>query len=141
MSGEQAERFRDLLKRRNWRMRSSERGAAITHELWPLLRRFHNLFPLRIAHHKYDGLVIVGDLHRILCDAVKESSGSAEGAKPISALLHLQERLPTNRRTPSRECPIFVCRAVLGNRWHGIQLTIDLQPLFVRATLSSRCWP
>jgi hypothetical protein len=75
MSGEQAERFRDLLKRytewRNQRRRSSERGAAITHELWPVLRRFHNLFPVRIADHKYDGLVTVGDLYRILCDALK----------------------------------------------------------------------
>jgi hypothetical protein len=75
MSGEQAERFRDLLKRytewRNQRKRSSERSAAIAHELWPLLRRFHSLFPVRIVHHKYDGLGTVADLYRILCDALK----------------------------------------------------------------------
>jgi hypothetical protein len=75
MSGEQSERFRDLLQRykqwRNLRERSSERGAAIAHELWPLLRQFYSLFPVRIAHHKYDGLVTVGDLYRILCNALK----------------------------------------------------------------------
>ena len=75
MSGEQSQRFRDLLERyqkwRQLRKRSAERGAAIAHELWPVLRRFHDLFPVRIPHHKYDGLMTVRDLYRILCDALK----------------------------------------------------------------------
>jgi len=75
MSGEQFERFRDLLEKykqwRNLRKKSSERGAAIAHELWPLLRRFHHVFPVRIPDHRYDGLVTVGDLYRILCDVLK----------------------------------------------------------------------
>lgn len=75
MSDEQAERFRDLLERyktwRSLRKESSERGAAISHELWQLLRRFYGLFPVRIPHHKYDGLVTTGDLYRILCDSLK----------------------------------------------------------------------
>jgi hypothetical protein len=75
MSDQHSERFRDLLERytqwRNLRKRSSERGAAIANELWPLLRRFHDLFPVRIADHRYDGLVTVGDLYRILCQALK----------------------------------------------------------------------
>ena len=74
-SGQQSERFRSLLERyeqwRSARKGSSERGKAIVHELWPLLRRFYHLFPVQIAHHKYDGLVTVGDLYRILCDALK----------------------------------------------------------------------
>ena len=75
MAGEQAERFHSLLERykrwRSLRRESSDRGAAICHELWPLLRRFYDLFPGQIPHYKYDGLVTVGDLYRILCDSLK----------------------------------------------------------------------
>jgi len=96
MSEEQSARFRDLLEKykqwRNLRKRSSERGAAIAHQLWPFLRRFYDLFPARIAHHKYDGLVTVGDLYRILCNALNvepladPSAGRGEVRTPCRAV-------------------------------------------------------
>jgi hypothetical protein len=75
MSGEQAERFKTLFENYNeWkklRTLSSQRGAAVRHELWPVIRRFHNLFPVRIADFRFDGVATVGDLYALLCTALK----------------------------------------------------------------------
>ncbi len=50
---------------------SSQRGAAVRHELWPVIRRFHNLFPATIADFRFDGVATVGDLCILLCIALK----------------------------------------------------------------------
>lgn len=75
LTGEQAERFSVLLQRyREWkelRKISSERGATIRKNLWPLVRRFSDLFPVRLADLRYDGVVTVGDLYRAICAALK----------------------------------------------------------------------
>ena len=75
MSNEQAERFNTLLENYNeWkklRVLSSQRGAAVRHELWPVVRRFHKLFPARIADFRFDGVATVGDLYILLCTALK----------------------------------------------------------------------
>lgn len=75
MSGEQAERFALLLAKYNeWkklRVLSKQRGAAIRRFLWPLLRRFYKLFPVKLSDAKFDGLVTVGDLYAIVCKALK----------------------------------------------------------------------
>lgn len=75
LTGEQAERFSALLQRyREWkqlRKLSSERGAAIRRDLLPLVQRFSDLFPVRLADLRYDGVVTVGDLYRTICAAMK----------------------------------------------------------------------
>jgi hypothetical protein len=75
MSEQQSDRYRLLAEKysewKKLRRESAERGAAVAQELWPLRRRFHNLFPIKIANHKFDGLVTVGDLYRLLCSALK----------------------------------------------------------------------
>jgi hypothetical protein len=75
MSREQAERFKTVFERYNeWkrlRILSSERGAAVRHELWPVIRRFHNLFPVNIADFRFDGIATVGNLYTLLCAALK----------------------------------------------------------------------
>lgn len=75
MSGQQAQRFAALLgKYAEWKLlrrQSSTRGAAIRDELWPLLRHFHGLFPVRLPDAKFDGLLTVGDLYSVLCGALK----------------------------------------------------------------------
>jgi hypothetical protein len=75
MSAEQSERLRRVSEKysqwRKLRKESSQRGAAIALGLWPLRRRFYGLFPIRIADHKYDRLVTVGDLYRVICNALK----------------------------------------------------------------------
>jgi hypothetical protein len=75
LTGEQAERFSVLFQRyREWkelRKLSSERGAAIRRDLWPLVQRFSDLFPVRLADLRYDGVVTVGDLYRAICSAMK----------------------------------------------------------------------
>jgi hypothetical protein len=75
LTGEQAERFSVLLQRyREWkelRRLSSERGAAIRRNLWPLVQRFSDLFPVRLDDLRYDGVVTVGDLYRAICAAMK----------------------------------------------------------------------
>jgi hypothetical protein len=75
MSREQAERFRTVFEKYNeWRslrMLSSERGAAVRHELWPVIRRFNHLFPVKIADVRFDGVATVGDLYTLLCAALK----------------------------------------------------------------------
>ena len=74
-SPEQAERFRVLFERyAAWKEESAlaeKRGYAILLELRPITRRFHGLFPVRIRHVRYDGVVTVGDLYSILCRALK----------------------------------------------------------------------
>jgi hypothetical protein len=47
------------------------RGAAVRHELWPLLRHFYGLFPITLSDAKFDGLRTVGDLYAVLCRALK----------------------------------------------------------------------
>ena len=75
MSGEQAERFAKLVEKyaewKSLRNISSKRGAAVRRDLWPLLRRLHNLFPVKLSDAKFDGLVTVGDLYDVLCEALK----------------------------------------------------------------------
>jgi hypothetical protein len=75
VSREQAERFKTLFENYNeWkrlRILSSERGAAVRRELWPVIRRFHNLFPVKIANFRFDGVATVGDLYTLLCTALK----------------------------------------------------------------------
>ncbi len=79
MSGEQAERFAKLLEKysewKRLRNLSSKRGAAVRSDLWPLVRCLHGLFPVffppRLPAFKFDGLVTVGDLYRILCEALR----------------------------------------------------------------------
>jgi hypothetical protein len=74
-SPEQAERFRLLFERytiwRAQRVLAAKRGYAITLELWPITKRFYGLFPARIHHGRYDGVVTVGDLYVVLCLALK----------------------------------------------------------------------
>ncbi len=75
MSKEQSERFAILLEKytewKKLRKLSSERGAAVRRELWPLLSHFYHLFPVSLADHKFDSLVTVGDLYEVLCRALK----------------------------------------------------------------------
>jgi hypothetical protein len=75
MSGEQAERFAALLTKytewRKFRKLSSARGKAVRSQLWPLLRRFYDLFPTKLSDGMFDGLVTVGDLYALLCKAFK----------------------------------------------------------------------
>jgi hypothetical protein len=75
MSEEQSERFaRVLEKYTEWkRLRnlSSTRGAKVRRDLWPLLQRFFQLFPVSLSDHNFDGLETVGDLYSILCKALK----------------------------------------------------------------------
>jgi len=75
MSREQSERFKALLENYNeWRILrnlSSERGAAVRNELWLVIRRLHNLFPVQIADFKFDGVATAGDLYTLLCTSLK----------------------------------------------------------------------
>jgi hypothetical protein len=75
MSKEQSERFAILLENytewKRLRKLSSQRGAAVIRDIWPLFQRFYELFPARLADHKFDGLVTVGDLYEVLCRALK----------------------------------------------------------------------
>jgi hypothetical protein len=75
MSREQSERFARLLEKytewKRLRRQSSERGAAARRDLWPLLRRFYRIFPVKLSDAKFDGLVTVGDLYNVLCTALK----------------------------------------------------------------------
>jgi len=75
MSSEQSERFVSLLEKytewKKLRRLSSKRGAAVRRDLCPLLRRFYDLFPVRLSDAKFDGLVTVGDLYTLLCKALK----------------------------------------------------------------------
>lgn len=75
MSGRQAERFARLLQTylewRKARNLSSQRGAAVRRDLVSLLLRFYKLFPVKLADSKFDGLVTVGDLYNLLCNALK----------------------------------------------------------------------
>jgi hypothetical protein len=74
-STEQAERFRLLFVRytiwRAQRVLAAKRGYAIHLELWPITKRFYGLFPVRIHHGRYDGVVTVGDLYGVLCPSLK----------------------------------------------------------------------
>jgi hypothetical protein len=77
MQGEQAERFAVLLaKYREWKQArdlKAARGALVRRDLSALLLRFHGLFPfkpVRLADGKFDGLVTVGDLYILLCNAL-----------------------------------------------------------------------
>ena len=97
LSGEQAERFAQLLdKYTQWKLlrrQSSMRGANVRVELWPLLRRFHGVFPVTLSDSKFDGVLTVGDLYRVLCRAMRITPL----AEPI---------LQTGTvRTPSRPLP------------------------------------
>jgi hypothetical protein len=75
MSAEQAERFANLLQRYSeWRARrnlSSKRGAIVCRDLSALLLHFPRLFPVRLPDFRFDGVVTVGDLYRVLCNALK----------------------------------------------------------------------
>ena len=75
MSGEQAERFAAIMARyvewKRLRNLSSERGAAVIRDILPLLLRFNGLFPVSLSANKFDGLVTVGDLYKVLCAALK----------------------------------------------------------------------
>jgi hypothetical protein len=75
LKGEQADRLAVLLKRyaewRELRKQSSKRGAEIRNALWPLIQRFYDLFPTKIADHRYDGIATVGDLYSVICEAMK----------------------------------------------------------------------
>jgi hypothetical protein len=75
MSGEQTARFRNLLEKytvwKQLRNLSSKRGAAVKRDLWPIVRHFHKLFPVKLPNLKFDGVVTAGDLYAILCMALK----------------------------------------------------------------------
>src|SRR5260370_6777802 len=71
MCGEQPDRFATIRKKyiewKRLRDLSSKRGAIVRRDLWPLLRRFHHLFPVKFSDGKFDGLVTVADLYNLLC--------------------------------------------------------------------------
>jgi hypothetical protein len=75
MSAEQAERFANLLQRysewRACRNLSSGRGEIVRRDLSPLVRHFYGLLPVTLPNFAFDGVVTVGDLYRILCNALK----------------------------------------------------------------------
>jgi hypothetical protein len=75
MSAEHAERLRLLiLNYAQWkelRKESAARGAAVSRQIWPLVCRFFDMFPAHIADHHYDGAATVGDLYRVVCNALK----------------------------------------------------------------------
>jgi hypothetical protein len=75
LKGEQCERFATLLEKysewKRLRQLSSNRGAAIRRDLWPLVQHFSDLFPIRLADLRYDGVVNVGDLYKAICGAMK----------------------------------------------------------------------
>jgi hypothetical protein len=75
MQGEQAERFAVLLaKYREWKKArdlKATRGALVRRDLLPLTSRFYKLFPVRLSDGKFDGVVTVGDLYIVLCNALK----------------------------------------------------------------------
>ena len=74
MSAEQSARLQTLLaKYTEWRVQrreSSARGAAVRSALWPLARRFYDLFPARLPD-LFDGVTSIGDLYRVLCTGLK----------------------------------------------------------------------
>jgi hypothetical protein len=85
MSGEQADRFATIRKKyiewKRLRDLSSKRGAIVRRDLWPLLRRFHHLFPVKFSDGKFDGLVTVGDLYNLLCATLKIEPDSEPARK------------------------------------------------------------
>jgi hypothetical protein len=75
MNGEQAARFAEVLKRHaQWKAArdlKSEHGAEVRNELSSLLHRFDRLFPVHFRDSDLDGVITVGDLHVLLCGALK----------------------------------------------------------------------
>jgi hypothetical protein len=76
MSIDQAERFADVRARyveyRRLRRIKSDRGAVVSRALWPLFRRFFELFPARLSDNaKFADVLTVGDLYAVLCAAMK----------------------------------------------------------------------
>jgi hypothetical protein len=78
MNPEQAERYAEVARRyAEWKAFSRERsrrGAAIKTKLWPIVRNFYRLFPVRLDDYQFDGIATVGDLYRMLCGAMKVES-------------------------------------------------------------------
>lgn len=95
MTGEHAERFKLLLMNYNeWKQRqrlSAERGSAVIHKLWPLVRRTYDRFPVSLPAAKFDGVRTVGDFYNMLCRALKvepladpdKHKGTARERRPI----------------------------------------------------------
>ncbi|HXN48718.1 MAG TPA: hypothetical protein VN893_18855 [Bryobacteraceae bacterium] len=115
MSAEQAERFASLLEKysewRRLRNLSSKRGRAVRVDLYPLIRCLNGLFPVfyspRLPAFKFDGLVTLGDLYRILCEALRLEPDT-QPAGPKGVVRDPREPMPRPDMSAwARERPVW----------------------------------
>jgi len=75
MDADQAERFARLLaKYAEWkkiRNASVNHGKAVWRDLWPLLNRVQDIFPIRLSNTQLGSVVTIKDLYNVVCNALK----------------------------------------------------------------------
>ncbi len=113
---------------------SAKRGAIVRRDLCALLLRFHDLFPfkpVRLADGKFDGLVTVGDLYVLVCNALKiQPSSSPETLKGVA-------RQPRQRTTPSKDPDYWTKYRTAWREFPGLRKTFGQPPSSSRSPMST----